>query len=161
MTRYVDHVINTAGDPVISILVAACAVAGGIDIGEAREIGLDKAFMIAVNRAHLARPAILDHKVAIGGAGQFLALVIEQGRYNAKEWQGGRARFQSGRTRQRCQQDAAGFGLPPGINNRTFSFADMLVIPFPGFRVDRFTNRTKDTQGRKIGLVHPLLAFAH
>ena len=47
----------------------------------------------------------------------------------AKEWSGGGTRFQFGRTRQRRDHEAAGFGLPPGINNRAAAVADFLVVP--------------------------------
>ncbi len=161
VTRYVDHVINTAGDPVIAIIIATCAITGGVDVFKRAEIGLDEAFMVTIDRPHLTRPAVLDDKVAIGCTGQFLAFVIKQGRLNTKERQGRRTRFEVGRTRQRRNQDAAGFGLPPGIDNRAVLFADMLVIPFPGFRVDRLTHRTQQAQTVAGGAVHAGLTFGH
>jgi hypothetical protein len=64
----VDHVIHPAGDPVIAILVAAAAVTGEVLAAIGGEIGLEEALMIAPDGAHLPRPALRDHKVALRGA---------------------------------------------------------------------------------------------
>ena len=41
---------------------------------------------------------------------------------------------------QRRDHDVAGFGLPPGVDNRAALAADMFVIPHPGLGIDRFTD---------------------
>ncbi len=62
----VEHVIDAAGDPVIAVLVAAAAVAGEIVALVLGEIGVDEALMVAIDGAHLARPAVLDGEHALG-----------------------------------------------------------------------------------------------
>ena len=52
----VDHVVDAAGDPVVAVLVAPAAVAGEVEPGEAREVGLVEALVVAVDRARLAGP---------------------------------------------------------------------------------------------------------
>jgi hypothetical protein len=59
----VDHVVDTAGDPVIAVLVAAAAVAGEILAAIGAEIGLEEALVIAPDGAHLARPAVVMHRL--------------------------------------------------------------------------------------------------
>ena len=45
-----------------------------------------------------------------------------------------------------ADQDAAGFRLPPGIHDRATPIADDVVVPLPGFRIDRLTDRAQQSQ---------------
>ena len=56
---------------------------------------------------------------------------------------------------------AAGLGLPPGINDPTTAFADVFVVPVPGFRIDRLTDRAQHPQARHIVLVGIIGTRAH
>ena len=56
VSRYVEHIVDAAGDPPVSILVAPRAVAGEVHARVGREVGVDEALVIAEHRAHLARP---------------------------------------------------------------------------------------------------------
>ena len=49
-------------------------------------------------------------------------------------------------------QDAAGFGLPPGIDDGTSVAADDFMIPHPGFRVDRFAHGAQQAKRTQIVL---------
>ena len=51
--------------------------------------------------------------------------------------------------------DAAGFGLPPGIDDRAALAADLAVIPHPGFGIDPFADRAEQPQARQIVLIDP------
>ena len=64
----VEHVVDPAGDPVITVLVAAAAVAGEIFAAIGAEIGLHEAVVVAIDGAHLARPGAGDAEIARGGA---------------------------------------------------------------------------------------------
>src|SRR3546814_10644301 len=57
-----------------------------------------------------------------------------------------RSRLLGNGARQRRDQDAAGFGLPPGIDDRAAAVADHAMIPQPGFRIDRLAHRTEQAQ---------------
>ena len=81
----VDHVIDAAGDPVEAVLVAAAAVTCEVVAFVGREVSLNEALVIAVDRAHLARPAVGDDQVAGGGAFQHVAFVIDEFRLDAEE----------------------------------------------------------------------------
>src|SRR3954453_20467448 len=57
-------------------------------------------------------------------------------------------------------ENAAGLRLPPGVDNRTASFADDAPVPSPGFGIDRLADRAEQTQ-RLAGIaLDPLLALA-
>ena len=59
-----------------------------------------------------------------------------------------------GRAGQRRDQDAAGLGLPPGVDDRAAAVADHAVIPLPGFRIDRLADRAEQPQRGARGLLH-------
>ena len=80
--------------------------------------------------------------------------------HNAGKGQGAAAGLER-HDRGRRNHKAAGFGLPPGIHNRAAFFADMLVVPAPGFGVDRLTNRPQQAQGGHRVFVRPLFTRAH
>src|SRR5262249_20677364 len=64
----VDDVVHAAGDPVVAVRIASRAVAGEVLAGIGREVGGEEALVVAVDRAHLARPAVGDAEVAAGRA---------------------------------------------------------------------------------------------
>src|SRR4030081_1451939 len=73
------------GDPVIAVSIAPAAVAGEILAGISLEVGVDEALVVAVDRAHHARPGIGDAQIARGGAVELLALGIDDLRDHAEE----------------------------------------------------------------------------
>ncbi len=154
----VDHVVDAAGDPVIAVGVAAAAVAGEVLAGIGLEIGVDEALMVAIHRAHLARPRIDDAEIAAVGAFEHLALGVDELRLAAEERLGRRARLEPGRAGQRRDENAAGLGLPPGVDDRAAAVADHAVIPFPGLGIDRLADRAEQPQRFARGLLHRLFA---
>ena len=68
VARHIDDVVDAAGDPVVAVGIAPAAVAGEVLALVGREIGLDEAVVVAVDRAHLARPGIDDAQIAAGRA---------------------------------------------------------------------------------------------
>ena len=161
VARNIDHIIYPASNPVIAIFITAASIASKIDAGEGGEIGLEKTVMIAVNGAHLARPAVLDDKRAFGGAFQFHPVIIDQGRLHAEHGQGGTAGFQRGCAGQRRDHRAAGFGLPPGIDDGAAHFAHHAVIPLPRFGVDRLAHGAQQAQAAAAGAGDVFVPFAH
>ena len=49
--------------------------------------------------------------------------------------------------------DAAGLGLPPGIDDRAALAADLAVVPHPRFGIDPFADRAQQPQARQVVLV--------
>ena len=54
--------------------------------------------------------------------------------------------------------DHAGFGLPPGIDDGAAVAADDLVVPHPGFGIDRLADGAEQAQARQVVLLRPLVA---
>ncbi|MNH02942.1 hypothetical protein D3C79_621900 [compost metagenome] len=92
----VQHVIDTAGDPVIAIFVTACAVTAEVHAFKGREVGLLEAVMVTVQSSSLAWPRIGDHQVAFGSAFLRGAHIVDQCRLHTKEWASGGASLQLG-----------------------------------------------------------------
>ena len=69
--------------------------------------------------------------------------------------------FEIGGAGQGRDQDAAGFGLPPGIDDGAAAIAHHAVIPQPGFRIDRLAHAAQQAQGGAAGLLHRRVAVAH
>src|SRR5438270_2879096 len=67
MTRDVDHVVDAAGDPIITVLVAPAAVAGEVKARIRLEIGFEEAAVVIPHGAHLARPRGGNAEVTAGG----------------------------------------------------------------------------------------------
>ena len=101
------------------------------------------------------------HRLPSAAPVQFMALAIDDHRHHAGQRQRGRAGFQRGGAGQRADQDAAGLGLPPGVDDRAAVVADHAVVPQPGLGVDRLADAAEQAQAGARGLLHRRLAFAH
>ena len=157
----VQHVVHAARDPVVTVLVALRAVTGEVPAGEGLEIRVDEALVVAEHGAHLARPAVFDDEVALAGAIELLALVVDDRGLHAEERQRSRARLEVDGTRQRRDQDAAGLGLPPGVDDRAAVVADHTVIPLPGLGVDRLSDGAEQAQRAARVFLHRRVTLAH
>ena len=111
-------------------------------------------------RAQHARPGLLDDQVAFFARRHRLAVLVDHVGVDAEERPGGRAGLER-RDRQRGDHEAAGLGLPPGVHDRAALFADDVVIPPPGLRVDRLAHRAQQAQAAQVVAVGPGLAEAH
>ena len=60
--------------------------------------------------------------------------------------------------RDRGDHDGAGFGLPPGVDDRAAVAADGLAVPHPRLRIDGLSHRSQQAQRGEIMLVRPLVA---
>jgi len=163
MAGDVEYVVHSPGNPVVTVLVAARAVATEVVARVLFEIGLHETLVIAVHRAHLARPGPGDDQ-RTGGLGvldELASVGIHDAGYHAEERRGGGTGFHRGRAGQARDQMAAGFRLPPGIDNGATPVTDHVVIPFPSLGVDGFAHGAEQAQGFARGLFHRAIAFAH
>ncbi|EZD42117.1 hypothetical protein BY99_18260, partial [Escherichia coli O111:NM str. K6890] len=117
--------------------------------------------MIAKQRTRLTRPGVGDHQAAFGSAFQRVTFVIDQRRLHAEERTCCRTGFQLGSARQRRDHETASFGLPPGIDHRTFLVADFFPVPLPRFRVNWLAHGTENAQRRTVGTLDRFIAFRH
>ncbi|KAF1854873.1 hypothetical protein Lal_00007140 [Lupinus albus] len=115
----------------------AASIAGEILALVGGEVGLHEALVIAVDAAHLARPAVGDAEIAVCRTFQHIAFIVHQLRLDTEEGQGGGAGLQIRGAGKRRDHVAAGFRLPPGIDDGA-----TLVT----YTVDRLSNRAKQAQ---------------
>ena len=76
-------------------------------------------------------------------AGGFLAVAsraAHDGGVDAGQGLARRTGLELGGVGHGADHGSAGFGLPPGVHNGQFARADVLVVPLPGFGVDRFAH---------------------
>ncbi len=143
MAGDIDDVVHPAGDPVVPVLVAPAAIAGEILAGVGGEIGRDEARVIAINSAHLPGPTIGDDEVAAGRAVEHAAIGIDELDLDTGKRAGRRAGLEGRRPRQGRDEDAAGLGLPPGVDDRAAALSDHMMVPQPGLWIDRFAHRAQ------------------
>src|ERR1700730_7328691 len=129
MTGDVDHVIDPAGQPVEPILIATSTISGEVEPGKVRKIGRHKTGMVAEHRAHLSGPGTGEAEIAFTWPFNPLAVIVDDDRLDPQEGSRRGSRLERRGSRDRRDQDPAGLGLPPGIDNRAALFADMIVIP--------------------------------
>src|SRR6266850_907437 len=129
MAGDVDHIVDPAGQPVEPVLVTASAVPGEVEPRKGREIGRHETGVVAKDRAHLSGPGTGEAKVALAWALHQLAVIVDDDGFDAKEGSRRGSRLQRCGARDRGDQDSAGLGLPPGVDNRAALLADMIVIP--------------------------------
>ena len=60
---YIHYVVHSAGNPVVAVCVATCAVAGEVVTGVGRVVGVDHALVITIHRTNLAWPRRRNDKV--------------------------------------------------------------------------------------------------
>ena len=149
---YVDDIVNPASDPVISVGIAPAAVSGEVVALVVAEICLHEALVIPPASAHLPRPAVFHAKHALGlGGCDFLPRSrVENSRLDSEERQRRRARLRRDRSGNRGQQMAACFSLPPCIDYGRPSLAYILVVPSPGFRINRLADSSEHFDRRQV-----------
>src|SRR6185295_8594708 len=150
MPGHIDDVVDAAGDPIVAVHVPAAAVTGEIHALEGRKVGLHEALVIAEHGAHLPRPTVEDHEVARSRAVQDRALVVDQRRPDTEERSRRRPWLELGGAGQWRDENATGFGLPPGIDDGAATVANHAVVPLPGFRIDGLTHAAEQLEGRAV-----------
>ncbi len=160
VTRDLDHIVHAANNPEVTIRVALGRVTCGVAAGVLRPVLIDIALVITVNSAQHGRPRIQQSEIAFCIVGDRVALFVHDLGFLTKEGACTRTGLER-HHRSRRNHKIACLCLPPGIHDRTLLFANNAVIPLPCLRVDRFTYRAEQAQGRKIVLVRPRFAEAH
>src|SRR6185436_5906900 len=122
---------------------------------------LFETFGIPPNTAEHAGPRFADDELAAGIAWDGVSFVVDNFGKNSEEGQGGAAGFGGDCAGQGSDHDNAGFGLPPGIDNRATLAADNLMIPDPCFGIDRFADGAEEAQRSEIVFLRPFDAPFH
>src|SRR6476620_7116998 len=152
MSGDIDHVVDAAHDPKITVTVFARAVAGKVNTVYLRPVLLPVPFVITINCSKHGRPRACEHEIAALIRADGFAVASHHIRGNAGKWPGSGTGFRRSGAGQGTDHDGAGFGLPPGVHNRATFLSDDAVIPHPGLRIDWLADRAQQTQRRKIML---------
>src|SRR5690606_22183614 len=75
------------------------------------------------------------------------------GGFDTKERDAARARFDGVHSWKCRHHHTSSFCLPPRVDDRTLSFADLLVKPSPSFWVDGLTDRPEKSQRAEVLVV--------
>src|SRR4051812_17021666 len=157
----VDHVVDAPDDPEVAVLVPARRVSDEVDVlAVLRPVRLDVALVVAVERAQHPGPRPAQGQVALLAAGVVALLVDDSGLY-ARQRRAGRPRLHVLQPGQRGDEDRARLGLPPGVDNWAALAADHVVVPEPGLRVDRLSDRAEEAQAGEVVLLRMLDAPLH
>src|SRR5262245_21126102 len=137
---HVENIINAANDPVITVFIAARAVAREVIVLEFAPVLLSVARIVAVDRPQHRRPWPANNQFATDIRADFLPFCVDYGRVDTKEREGGAPRLGGCRARKRRDHDRASLCLPPRIDYGTTPAANGFVVPHPCFRIDRFAD---------------------
>src|SRR3569623_253278 len=163
MAGDVEHVVDAAHDPEVTVFIAPGAVAGEIILAaKFAPIGFDIPFVISPNGAQHRRPRLLDHEVtALVRRGDAVAALVDHVGDDAGQGPRARAGLGGHGAGEWGELMGAGCGLPPGIDDGTALAAYDAVIPDPGFRIDGFAHAAEQAQFRYIVLRGNVVAVFH
>ena len=157
----VEDVVHAAGDPEVAVLVAAGAVAAEVHAGDVAPVGLLVALRVAEDAAEHRRPRLADDEQARLALRNFLAVAVDDGGVDAEDGERGAAGDGGRGARQRAEHVAAGFGLPPGVDDGALLVADDLVVPAPGLGVDGLADGAEEGEAGEVARAGQFLAGLH
>ncbi|OXC78774.1 hypothetical protein BSU04_10245 [Caballeronia sordidicola] len=153
MTRYIEHIVNAAGDREITrVRVANRAISGEIQGASQfiRVVAFAKALRVAPDGADHRRPGLSDDQHAALPIRDLVAgFIDDSGIYTGQRQRAGTGN-ERGNARQRRDHVTARFRLPERVEHGTSATANMLRVPVPGARVDGFTDRAEDAQRAQV-----------
>src|SRR6266516_3726675 len=136
----IQDIIDPANNPEIAIFITARAIAGEITAFEFAPILSLVPLLVTVDRAQHRRPRTPDDQFSAHVRPHFVPFFIDNGWFDTEEWKRCATRLRWNCTGKRRDQNRSGFSLPPRIDNGTTRAADVLIIPHPYFRINRFTD---------------------
>src|SRR6185312_7630883 len=156
MATDVYHVIDASHDPKITIAVAPRAISGKVNVFNLRPILFAVSFVITPNSPQHRRPRPLDNEItALVGAHRIAVaghhISIDSGKGLCRRT--GFCRRGAGKG---SDHDGSSLGLPPGVDDRTYTAPNNLVIPNPCFGINGLAHRTQQTKAGEIMFERPL-----
>ena len=149
----IDDVVEPPEDAEIAVLGLHGAVAGEIGpvapvlavgvLAVFGVIGVDVALPISPDGLEAAGPGVADADVAGDARSRrdLLGVIVVDHRMDAGHGGAGASRFHRLQRRQGRAQEAAGLGLPIGVDDDRLALADDIVIPLPHQGLDRLAHR--------------------
>src|SRR5688572_28687043 len=136
MTADVNHIVNSAHDPEVAVLVSPGPISRKVYVLNLGPVLFAIPFIITPNSPQHRGPGPFDYQITALICAYRLSFTRHHVSFYAGKWLGSRAGFCRCRTRKRRDHDCAGLSLPPGVDNWASFFSDHLVVPHPGFWVD-------------------------
>ena len=104
---------------------------------------------------------MVDAQIAVDGPFEKVVLAIDKDGLDAEEGPCRRSRLGRGRAGKRGDQDAAGFGLPPGVDDRAAPFTHNFVVPHPCLGIDRLADTSQKAERGAVASGDRRVALAH
>src|ERR1035437_1828360 len=149
---HVDHVVDPAEDPVIAVGGLYRSVTGKVGpvspvlavlVGAVLlVIGLHEHVGLAPDGLEDPGPGVADADVAslAAASGHFVSVLVIYHRVDPQDRGSATTGFHRVHSGQRASQKATVLGLPPGVDDHGFTFADGVVVPAPHRRLDGLTH---------------------
>jgi hypothetical protein len=152
VTGHVDDVVDATLDPVVAFVVSRNSVTVVEVSRVGLEVGFDVTSVITVDGSCQRWPRLLaDHNTFdIVSFEKLAGRRVQETDVVTQEGERCRSRLGRGRTGDRSNADRTGLGHPVRVDDGTFSSSDIVVVPVPRFRVDRFTNTSDNSQTGKV-----------
>ncbi len=154
----VDDVVDAAHEPEVAVGVLARAVAGEVAAGNVGPVGFLIALGVAVDGAGHGGPWAADDEQAAVAGGDGMAFFGDDFRLDAEEGAGGGAGLGGDCAGDGRDEDGAGFGLPPGVDDGAAVVADLLAIPHPRFGIDGLADGAEQAERVELELFDVLVA---
>ena len=158
MSADIDHIVYAAHDPEAAVFIFARAVAGKVHAGNLRPVLTNIAIGVVIDGPQHTGPGFGDNQESSGTLRHRLAFHSNDlGNDTGKRPRGG-AGFRRDGARERSDHDVAGFGLPPGIDDRTAITADDFAVPHPGLGINWLADGPQETQAGEFMFLGPLVS---
>ena len=161
VARHVQHVVNAPEKRQVAVVRALGAVGGEIRARVPfRPIRLTVALRVSPDSAQHRRPGMRDRQEPAAGPDRLLRRRIDR-RADPRHRDARAARLHVVNSRKRADHDHARLGLPPGVHDRASAPADVLIVPHPGFRINRLADAAQEPQRGQVVLRRPLRPPLH
>lgn len=152
VTGHVDDVVYSTLDPVVTLVVSSDSITV-VEVSRVRlEVGFDVTSVITVDGSCQGWPRLLadNDTFNIVSFQKLASRRVQETDIVTQEGERCRSRLGCSRTGDRSNADRTGLGHPVRVNDGTLSASDIVVVPVPRFRVDRFTDTADNSQTRKV-----------
>ena len=148
VTANVDNVIDTAADPVETLVVTAGTITGEVVALVHVEVRVHVALVVAPDGASHAGPGALEAQNTIDIVAVLLLAAdgVDNCGLDTEEWERGRAGLGGGDTSKRGDAVSTGLGLPVRIADVGLLLADNLIVPLPDLSSNGLTDGAKDSK---------------
>src|SRR6266581_4941465 len=147
----------------ITIRVAEGVVPGIVESRKPGPVDLAISFRVLVDCHEHPGPGLLDDQESLLAGSEPVTFLVDDISFYSRHWKRGRAGLQRDKAETRARRDhnPASLSLPPSINNGTTALSYHVKIPLPGSGIDRFADRSQQTQAVKIVLLGEIVSVAH